>query len=356
MWWTGGTYLPALVTSSPDGTPRTQAGVLGESGTEIVSGDQRLGNDLRHGGRLVIGYQPSGGGPWSVEATYCGLGGDRNDGDFLAFSAGSPILTRPFFNTDTAEEDSELVAFQDADPVVAGAISIDMSSEMHWLAVSLKHNLLVCADRHVELVGGYRYFRYREGLAIHEDLISTDTTDTLIPLGTTIDVYDRFDVTNDFHGGELGLATRHCYGPLCIEGLAKVALGGVRKAVRIDGRATVVTPPPDSTTASSNGGLLALPSNMGTYRDTDFAVLPELGINLRLDLTERLSVTAGYTLFYLDNAWRVGEQIDRRVDPTQITNLDQTGSASTQPYPAALLADSEFWGHGISFGVVLCLP
>ena len=356
MWWTDGTYLPALVTTSPDGTAREQAGVLGEPGTRILSGDQYVGNGLRHGGRLLIGYQPLDWDSWGIEATYYGLGVDQNDGDFLASSSGSPILARPFFNTDLGGEDSELVAFQDLDPVLAGSVAIDMHSEMHSVAASLKRNIFVQANRRCAFIGGYRYFRYREGLSIRENLTSTDTTDTLIPLGTTVDVFDQFGVTNDFHGGEVGLATQRIIGSLCIEGLAKIAIGGLRKTARIEGGATVVTPPPESTTATSNGGLLALPSNTGTYGDTEFAVLPELGVNLRLDLTERLSFSVGYTLLYLDNAWRVGGQIDRCVDPTQITNLEQAGTPAPGAHPAPQLAESDFWAQGLSLGVVFWLP
>jgi hypothetical protein len=356
MWWTDGTHLPALLTTSPHGTAREQAGVLGAPGTRVLAGDRHAGNGLRHGGRLVIGYQPLDCDSWGIEATYYGLGVDQNDGDFLASSSGSPILARPFFNTDLGGEDSELVAFQDPDPVVAGSIAIDMHSEMHSVAASLKRNIFVHANRRCELISGYRYFRYREGLSIREDLTSTDTTDTLIPLGTTIDVLDQFDVTNDFHGGEVGLTTQHLIGSLCIEGLAKIAIGGVHKTTRIEGGATVTTPPPDSTTATSNGGLLALPSNAGAHEDTEFAVLPELGVNLRLDLTERLSFSVGYTLLYLDNAWRVGDQIDRYVDPTQITNLEQAGTPAPGAHPAPQLVDSDFWAHGVSLGAVLWLP
>jgi hypothetical protein len=237
-----------------------------------------------------------------------------------------------------------------------GAIAIDMSSEMHSASLCLARPLHWGSDGSLRLLGGYRFFCYREGLAIGEALVSTDTTETLIPLGTTLDVFDQFDLENDFHGGEIGLATQHQWGPLWIEGTAKAAIGCVCKSARIDGGAVVVTPPPDSTTSYGSGGLLAMPSNRGVYRANDLAVLPELGVNARLDLTDRVSLTCGYTLLWLDNVWRVGEQIDRGVDPRQITNLEQIGDTDSANRPAPLFNDSGFWAQGLHVGLIVWLP
>ena len=49
MWWTSGMDLPPLVTTSPQGTPQNQAGVLGQSGTTILFGGQTVNGDGRSG-------------------------------------------------------------------------------------------------------------------------------------------------------------------------------------------------------------------------------------------------------------------------------------------------------------------
>ena len=55
MWWTNGTRLPPLVTTSPQGTPVSQAGVLGASGTTVLFGDTTVGDDMRSGFRTTFG-------------------------------------------------------------------------------------------------------------------------------------------------------------------------------------------------------------------------------------------------------------------------------------------------------------
>ena len=46
LWWSNGNPLPPLVTTSPAGTPRPSAGVLGQPGTEIVYGAQTIDTEF----------------------------------------------------------------------------------------------------------------------------------------------------------------------------------------------------------------------------------------------------------------------------------------------------------------------
>src|SRR5262249_44339784 len=55
LWWMRGASLPPLVTTSPAGTPISQAGVLGGTGTTTLFGDSTVNGDLRAGGRIAVG-------------------------------------------------------------------------------------------------------------------------------------------------------------------------------------------------------------------------------------------------------------------------------------------------------------
>src|SRR4051812_18535863 len=54
-WWAKGDRPPPLVTTSPDGTPIFQAGVLGQPGTTILFGNQAVADDARAGVRISAG-------------------------------------------------------------------------------------------------------------------------------------------------------------------------------------------------------------------------------------------------------------------------------------------------------------
>src|SRR5262245_48917534 len=52
-WWLTGSRLPLLVTSSPPGTPRSQAGVIGAPGTQVLFGNETVNDDFRSGVRIT---------------------------------------------------------------------------------------------------------------------------------------------------------------------------------------------------------------------------------------------------------------------------------------------------------------
>ena len=54
--WVTDDPLPALVTTSPAGTPRVDAGVLGAPGTEVLFGQESVNDRPYQGGRLTFGY------------------------------------------------------------------------------------------------------------------------------------------------------------------------------------------------------------------------------------------------------------------------------------------------------------
>jgi hypothetical protein len=129
---------------------------------------------------------------------------------------------------------------------------------------------------------------------------------------------------------------------------ASVALGGNRQVTDIEG-STVITPPggPPQTTS---GGLLALPSNIGHYERTEFAVMPQVGVRAGVQLTDHVRVYAGYDFLYLSDALRAGDQIDPRVNPTLLPPV----RAGVGPaVPAYTPQSTDFWMQGVNVGLQL---
>ena len=115
-WWVRGAYVPALVTTSPTGTPVGTAGRL--PGATILFGDQRINENARSGGRFTLGYWFDPCNQLGIENTFFFIGG-QNQG-YTNSSSGSPILARPFYNTDSEEQDSVLLAYPS---IAAGGIN-----------------------------------------------------------------------------------------------------------------------------------------------------------------------------------------------------------------------------------------
>ena len=341
LWWMKGNRLPPMVTTSPPMTPRTDAGVLGLPGTGILFGDDRVDTDPRHGGRIQFGRWLGDDQAAGIEFSFMGMGGA--DTRYTAASQGNPILARPFYDVQAGAMASLLTAFPS---VLDGTIDINTDSEMYSAGILLRKNWRSGTRGRIDLVGGYRYLRFGEGLSVVENLVSTDPGGT-IQIGTQIDVYDSFETETDFHGGEIGLLAEVFHGPLSLSVLAKLGIGGVRQVVAVDG-STIVTTPGNPPTPPAPGGMLALPTNMRTQARSDFALLPELGVTLNCQLTDCLTLTFGYRFLYLTEVVRTGDQIDFGLNPTQFprSNVPFAGPAR----PAPLFHSTGMWAQGLNIG------
>jgi hypothetical protein len=348
-WWTSGNRLPPLLTTGLAGTDRDFAGVLGQAGTSLVFGDQRVDQNMRSGLRLRAGYwfdvcQHDG-----LEADWLSVGDGANTDFATPLSTGTPILARPLINAQTGLEDAQLVAYPG---LVDGRMSVRTTSELDSVAVLLRRNWRDGPRARWDLVGGYRFLQFGESVVLSEHLISRAASPVVLP-GTLVDVTDDFHTQNIFHGGEMGLDVSFGRGPLTVDVLAKVALGNVHQRIEIQG-VTQVTKPGDLP-FNQPGGLLALPSNAGVQTHDEFAVLPEVGLNLQWQIAPRLSLTGGCTWLLLTNVVRAGDQIDRHVDPSQLSPLLNVPAASAPAAlrPAVPFDTTTFWAGGANVGLQL---
>jgi hypothetical protein len=221
----------------------------------------------------------------------------------------------------------------------------------------LESNFLcnVCCDCNyrVNALAGVRYLNLRESLSIVEDSL---TVPPMNPLSSTISrlrTTDSFATTNDFYGGQVGLAGRYFLGRFFVDGSAKVALGATHETVNIFGE-QMATLKPSGNVVTTVGGLLALPSNIGTASRDHFAVVPELALAVGYSLTENVRVSVGYNFLYWSDVVRPGEQIDRGVDLTQINHFTPLPPGTTPvspPRPAPLFRSTDFWAQGLTFSL-----
>jgi hypothetical protein len=348
-WFIKGNQVPPLVTTSPNGVLREEAGVLGQN-TDVLFGGG-IDDDHRPGIRVQGGFWLDPCRSHGLELGYLTLF-DQSD-DYVAATAsafgggaGLPILARPFFNVEAGEEAAELVSFPD---IVDGAVGVHTSSQLDSAEALYRRNYYRGCRGGLDVLAGYRYFRFDENLAIGEDLVVTETGG-LIANGTRIQLVDQFSADNSFHGGQLGMSAQFSRDYVSVELLAKVALGGITRKTRIRGGTRVRVP--GGGTSESSGGLLALPTNIGTYKESSFAALPEFGANLRLRLTECTHLTAGYTLLLLNDVARTGAAIDRAVNPGFIP-----GGILVDPTrrPAFLGNSNDFWVQGFSLGLLITM-
>jgi hypothetical protein len=337
-WWVQGSRLPPLVTTSPAGTPLANAGVLGTPGAAVLFGNEQVNGEMRSGGRFALGAWFDAGHNWGVEADVMFAGAHYSQ--FSASSDGSQIIARPFIDSLSGAESSEIVAYPG---LLRGNVTVRSSSDPLIVADALLRRSLWadCASR-VDFLIGYRYLHFAEGLQIQENLTSLDPQ----AFGVNLRINDRFATRNDFNGGLLGLDTEWTRGPWSLQIFGKLGLGNLRREVDING-STVITAPGAAPMAYA-GGLLALPSNSGMFSSDHFVVMPELGLTGGWQITPKLRATIGYSVLWLSDLVRPGDQIDRTVNSNQ---LPPPLPASGPVRPIFTLRESDFWVQGIRVGL-----
>ncbi|MCE5268560.1 MAG: BBP7 family outer membrane beta-barrel protein [Planctomycetaceae bacterium] len=326
MWWGKSVHLPALAASDL-------------AGTNTIFGAQTVDQGIHSGGRFSLGgwltdCQQSG-----VEFNYLFLGDQTTR--FTQNSTDNPILTRPFFSAQSFATATVVVANPG---LQSGSIVTGVSSELQSAEVLYRQVMFAEGTEQIDGLVGYRYGRLAEGLAINS---STTIIDNVPPFanGTVVAVSDLFDAINEFNGGEIGVSakSRHCRWSL--EVLGKLALGSMQSRLNVSG--TTTTTPPTGSPAVANGGFLTLPTNSGAFERTNFAVMPELGLNLSYDITCRVKATCGYTFLYMSQVVRPADQVDTNLNPTQFSGGKLTGF----PTPEPRFVMSDYWAQGLTFGL-----
>jgi hypothetical protein len=202
-----------------------------------------------------------------------------------------------------------------------------------------------CGDRHyrVDFLYGYRYLRLRENLSVGDSSTSIDPAGP-VEVGTKFTANDSFSTSNNFNGADLGLMAESRAARWCFTTIGRLGLGGTSEHVTINGSSTLTLPGGTPTTTS--GGLLALPTNIGSYQRTGFAVVPQLELKLGYDFSPSIRFTVGYDLIYWSRVVRPGDQIDPFVNTSQASGKPLQGT----PGPLFAFRESDLWVHGLSVG------
>jgi hypothetical protein len=166
----------------------------------------------------------------------------------------------------------------------------------------------------------------------------------------TLTTFDGFQAQNKFYGLQLGGKAGWSDGPLAVSAVGKLALGGNQELVRIAGESSLTAP--GLPVLSVPGGVLAVSSNMGRHFRDEFAVLPELDVQVSYRMGRHLEARLGYSVLYWSNVARAGNQVSRVVSPAQIPTDPAFGTAAGTT-PGFQFHSSEYWAQGFNFGLVL---
>ena len=361
LWSVKQDSVPVLVTTSA----RNDFGILGRPSTQVLFGGDGLDGGARSGARFTAGLWLDDCETKAIEVSGFFLGTKTES--FDANSSQFPLISRPFFSANRNAEFAQLTAFfNDA----TGSIAVRNRSDL-WGVEANARCKLCCGngcpndcdgpgwDYRVDGLAGFRYLDLREDLSISENIRNfPSATNGLTNLG--LQVFDDFATHNQFYGAQVGLDATFDRGPWSFNATGKIALGDTQQEVVIQGSQLVTNL--NGALSTAKGGLLALPSNIGTFHKDAFSVVPEVDLTASYHLNERVRLFApGYDFLYWSSVVRPGRQIDRTLDETRIPELRHAGyggAGRAEPADGAVPAVGLLgarpatwdWSSGIDWG------
>lgn len=345
LWHFSNQDMPPLLTGEtfPGRGIDQGAGTLPRS--PILFGDLESNEEVRSGVRTQLGFWFPRHQNIGLDASFFMLVRRAHEFEISSDAGGSPVLARPFFDVTLPGENAQIVSFPGE---FAGQFLYESTTKIWGADINLRKKLH-CGPRYwLDCFVGYRHMQVNDRMTIEERIldINRDPGDL-----AGFRVRDEFSTRNVFNGGQFGfegelrLLRRWFLG-----GTFKLALGNVHQVVNIDGSTDFQFQGGGS--VRGTGGLLALVSNIGRVEREEFAVIPELGVKIGVDVTDHLRIFAGYNFLYLSNAVRAGEQIDRNINPNLLPDVNNLRPAVVNPArPAVLFRQSDFWAGGGNFGL-----
>lgn len=353
LWWVKGSDTPPLVTTSDPNSNPVDPGYLGNPTTQVLYGGN-LPNNVFSGGRFAAGtWLTDGPRPLGIEFGGFFLGSQSDSRTFD--SSQYPVVARPAFIVNDNSENSDVAGFPG---VVQGGVTVNNSFGLWGAGVNLTSAPFGAIDLcdtsgfgprwQVMGLGGFRFLQARDDVEITE--FGTILPNQIFPnrAGEQFVVRDSFAANNSFYGGNLGIAVERRWSRFFVNFRGSVALGTTHQTLKIAG-SQVVTPF-NGTPQDFSGGLLALPSNIGTFERDVFGVVPEIGLNIGTWITRHWRVYAGYSLLYWSDVIRSGEQISLRLDGNQIPNFVAL-PPTNQVAPRPTFSSNDLWAHGINLGM-----
>lgn len=349
-WWMRGSQMYPLITTSPAGTPTATAGVLGQSGTILGLGNERVNAGPRHGWRFLMGAWLNDEQTLGVETQFFLLQAVNTQYDVVGDS--STILARPFVDVNTGKQAARLVSVpgEAAGNIAFAAATSEFISagvcarEIFWQDGAEATEGSEGWNLRVGSLLGYRFLRLSDRMSMIENVKGIGAFRGN-PAGTVFETYERFDSDNYFHGADVGLTGEFRFGSFVVESSSRLLIGANTNGADIFGY-TVTTSP--GAAPGLEPGFLTGPFNINSQNHTrsNAMAIPEFTFKVGCQLTPMLRAHLGYTFLYWHDVIRASEL----VDPFQ----DAPGKAiEAFTHPRFQYVTSDVWLQGVSLGMEL---
>lgn len=304
-------------------------GALGQPGTVVAFGDDNYKFGTYHGFQTQLGVNLNDQISLEVSAllfpsqhVVWTTGSDIN---------GSPLLSRPVFNTVDGQERSYLTSYPGT---LVGTTTIEAHSELWGIEAAARYKFAITPYLTGDFLLGYRQMELVENLTISDNLTPLQPSITFLGSqvnpspGTYLADYDRFATNNTFNGVDFGgrLRWQSGFDWFSMMTYWKEAIGATTQTANLSGATSLVTP---GGTVTAPGGILVQPSNGGNYTRSVFGSITEGGVGFAIVPYKYMRFEIGYSATYWNSVIRPGNQINHAVTPSQVpTDISYSGTAA----------------------------
>lgn len=385
LWYAKGqpATFPLLTSSAP-----SDRGLLGRPSTLVLLPTKNISYNPISGARITGGFYYDADRRFGFEASGFVLERRSNITDISSSPSGIPTLARPFIDSANPRGFDSLVV---ANPNLGQGRVVIATSSQTW---GVDGNEIINLYRSepggkfawsLDVLAGYRFLQLQEDLQINSSTqlnlpptvtpifavgpfgiisqVGSTTTPGTIPFGgltlssnATVLVQDQFKVTNRFNGGQVGLRGEVRYGMWTVQATGKFAFGDMNQRLEITGAsayADLSRPLPFGRPnyGTAFGGLYANASNIGRYNHDEFAFIPELTLNVGLNVTRSLTAFVGYNFLWISNVARPSEQFNPVVNTATVPFSPNYGATNRPNVPRQIFAQDQFWLMGLNAGL-----
>jgi Putative beta barrel porin-7 (BBP7) len=343
LWWVRDARVPT-VTSFADPAKALAAGLfpgaLGAPGTTFLnSGKQDYGGIP--GGRLTVGGWLDSENSLGFEASGFLMSQRTNNFSVYSNAGGPPFISLPV----TIVPGNIQEALNLSDPGISQGGTTIATTVNIW---GTEANGILAAWNsgaiRAKALVGFRYLDISESLNI-----SNTTVESFLGETESAVFNDSFHTRNQIYAGQIGGQVEATYGRFFVNLLGKAAFGVDHESLNVGGSttATITIPGAGTLRESAPGGIYALGTNSGRRLQDEFVFVPELHLQLGMNLTPLIRVYAGYEFLYVSDVVRPGQQVDTTLNPSQLFGAKLVG----EPRPAPMFNHSDMWMQGVSAGL-----
>lgn len=332
--------------ASPTPVPLVTDGYIGEPNTRVLLGGGSVDTGANPALRITAAYGLTGRSALEANVFYIPPR-STNAGVASTGKLGSTDLVIPFIDAFTNRESITEISLA---PIYRGSARVDFTNSLLGAEVNGARPLALADPWQMDYIGGFRFLRLNEKYTMSTESLYNPPFPKDVWLTT-----DRFETTNNFYGVQGGIRARIDRGRFFAASTVKVALGAMVQSVDITGSLVTNDFTNFGSTVTYPGAYFALPTNMGSYSRTGFAVVPEVALNAGYRITPAATIVFGYSFLYASNVVRPGNQMSRTINSTQTTaHTENPNARLTGPaLPTVQFNRSAFWAQGASLGLTV---